>query len=432
MRRIDTGELSSSRFPGQGATFLTDPEPEPLFCPIVSADDHVLEPVDVFSRRMPRALADAAPHVVTDDDDVPYWQIEDVRMPVVILNGAVGRPISEWDTSPQRFDEFRPGVMDLTARLADMDLCGIWASLCFPSSIWGFTGSVLSQLRDQAVGLAAVRAYNDWMLEDWCSGAPERFIACQIPWLSDPELAAEEIRRNAARGFRSVSFSENPEGKGYPSLYSGHWDPVFAACEETGTVISLHVGSSGVINQPSSDSPIDVLTVLFPVNGITAIVDWIYARIPVRYPGIRIALSESGASWVPMVIERLHRAWRQVDARLSSWERSDGDPVDYLHRNFWFTSLEDPSAFHALSLIGEDKIMVETDFPHQDSTWPDAQDMIRRELSHLAPETVAKVCYGNACHVYQHPAPPPALLATSEVGRAMRDGTPLGVQLQEV
>jgi hypothetical protein len=172
MRRIDTGELSSSRFPGQGATFLTDPEPEPLFCPIVSADDHVLEPVDVFSRRMPRALADAAPHVVTDDDDVPYWQIEDVRMPVVILNGAVGRPISEWDTSPQRFDEFRPGVMDLTARLADMDLCGIWASLCFPSSIWGFTGSVLSQLRDQAVGLAAVRAYNDWMLEDWCSGAP--------------------------------------------------------------------------------------------------------------------------------------------------------------------------------------------------------------------------------------------------------------------
>ena len=100
--------------------------------------------------------------------------------------------------------------MDLTARLADMDLCGIWASLCFPSSIWGFTGSVLSQLRDQAVGLAAVRAYNDWMLEDWCSGAPERFIPCQIPWLSDPELAAGEIRRNAARGFRSVSFSENP------------------------------------------------------------------------------------------------------------------------------------------------------------------------------------------------------------------------------
>src|SRR5215211_4710335 len=207
MRSIDDPGLVIGRRPEQEATFLPEPDPEPLFCPIVSADDHVLEPADVFSRRMPRALVDAAPHVVYDADDAAYWQIDDLRMPNVILNGAVGRPFEEWDTSPQRFDEFRPGVMDVDARLADMDLCGIWGSLCFPSATWGFTGSVLAQLRDQEVGLAAVRAYNDWMLEDWCGAAPDRFISCQLPWLSDPELAAQEIRRNAARGFRSVSFS---------------------------------------------------------------------------------------------------------------------------------------------------------------------------------------------------------------------------------
>jgi predicted TIM-barrel fold metal-dependent hydrolase len=77
-----------------------------------------------------------------------------------------------------------------------------------------------------------------------------------------------------------------------------------------------------------------------------------------------------------------------------------------LLRSFWFTSIEDPSAFHQLDLIGADRVMVETDYPHQDSTWPNTQSMLRRQLSHLPDQQVADVCWRNAVHVYGATAPP--------------------------
>ena len=108
-----------------------------------------------------------------------------------------------------------------------------------------------------------------------------------------------------------MSFSENPEGIGLPNIYSDHWDPFFAACEETETVLNLHVGSSGTIQRPSSNSPVEVTTALFPVNAVLASVDWIFAKIPLRFPQLKIALSEGGISWVPAILERLDRAYRQ-------------------------------------------------------------------------------------------------------------------------
>jgi predicted TIM-barrel fold metal-dependent hydrolase len=264
--------------------------------------------------------------------------------------------------------------------------------------------------------LASLQAYNDWMVEEWCATAPERFIPCQLPWMRDAEMAATEIHRNAERGFRAVSFSENPEGLGFPHIYDTYWDPFFRACEETGTVVNLHVGSSGRTSNPSSVSPPDAVAALFPVSGIETVVDWIFARIPIRFPQLNIALSEAGVSWVPMAIERLRRAHRLVEAS-DDWSITDPDPVELLHRNFYFTSLEDPSAFRLLDLIGEDHVMVETDFPHMDSTWPKSQAMIRSELEHLPPAVIRKLCFGNASRLYQQPEPPAELVASSEVGR---------------
>ena len=126
-----------------------------------------------------------------------------------------------------------------------MDINGVWASLNFPSMITGFCGRVYSQAKDPDLGLAVTRAWNDWLFEEWYSPYPERIIPLGITWLADPEIGAEEIRRNAARGFVSVTLPERPHRIGFPSLFSGYWDPIIAACAETDTVISLHVGSSG-------------------------------------------------------------------------------------------------------------------------------------------------------------------------------------------
>jgi predicted TIM-barrel fold metal-dependent hydrolase len=231
--------------------------------------------------------------------------------------------------------------------------------------------------------------------------------------LRDAAVAAQEVRRNAERGFRAVSFSENPEGLGFPNVYDASWDPFFRACEETQTVINLHVGSSGVVRTPSSSSHVDVIVALFPVSGLEALVDWIYAGIPARYPKLTIALSEAGVSWVPMALERLRRAHRHGVG--GSWPGGDLTPTELVQRNFVFTSIEDPSAFRAIEAVGVNNVMVETDYPHYDSTWPECQQMIRGELEGLDHGVVRKVCYENAARVYRAALPPAELIAKSEV-----------------
>jgi predicted TIM-barrel fold metal-dependent hydrolase len=214
----------------------------------------------------------------------------------------------------------------------------------------------------------------------------------------------------------AVSFSENPEGLGFPNIYDRSWDPFFRACEETETVINLHVGSSGHIHQPCSSSSGPVTVALFPVNGITALIDWVYSGIPTRYPDIKIALSEAGVTWVPMALERLTRGYRQSSWNGREWPAGSPTPMELVARNFVFTSIEDPAAFRLLDIIGEDSVMVETDYPHFDSTWPDSQKMIRSELEHLPKDAIRKVCYENAARIYRHPLPPADMIACSEVG----------------
>lgn len=392
------------------------------FCPIISVDDHVLEPPHMFSRRVPVGMQGRVPYVEVSADGTPYWVIEDARVGITITNGAVGRPRHEWAGDRlHRYEEFREGVWNSTARLADMDLTGVWAQVCFPSMIWGFAGRVFSQMKDEDAGLAALRAYNDWMLEEWCGPHRDRYVLSQLPWLKDPRVAAQEVRRNAGRGFRTVSFSENPEPLGFGSLHDSHWDPFFAACEETGTVINLHVGSSGEVFQPSQHSPHETMSALFPISGVIAAVNWIHARIPIRFPGIKIALSEAGATWVPMVAERLRRSYRGLEVT-KVWRAGDPDPEELLQRNFWFCSIEDPAAFAHLDLIDPKHLMIECDYPHTDSTWPASQAVIRNEMHDLPRPVVEDICFRNAARLYRHPEPAGEWIA-QVCGVAVLDGS---------
>ena len=91
-----------------------------------------------------------------------------------------------------------------------MDLNGVWASVNFPSQITGFCGRVFFNAADHELGLACVRAWNDWLFEAWHQPYPDRIVPLGITYLADPELAVAEIRRNADRGFTSVTLPERP------------------------------------------------------------------------------------------------------------------------------------------------------------------------------------------------------------------------------
>ncbi|MDH5238059.1 MAG: amidohydrolase, partial [Acidimicrobiia bacterium] len=327
-------------------------------------------------------------------------------LPNVGFNAVVGRPVDEYSFEPTRFDQMRRGAWDIEARLADMDLNGVYASLCFPSFLPGFTGQRLQQLTDDPeLALACVRAWNDWCLDEWCSTDPARMIPMQLPYLLDPEVAAAEVRRNAARGFKAITFSEAPHLLGLPTLHSGYWDPLMAACAETGTVVCLHVGSSGTSPATAPDAPSDTIGVLFFGYAMFAAVDWLYSRLPVRFPDLKICLSEGGIGWVAGLLDRLAHV-RKYDSMYGTWnDIGDLSPADVFRRNFWVCAIDDPSAFLQLDVIGVENVLVESDYPHADSTWPHTQQSLQNQLAGLSDDQVAAVTWRNASLLFDHPVP---------------------------
>src|SRR6476659_1491149 len=386
-------------------SWLPEPERAGRRYTVISVDDHIVEPPNAFEGRMPAKYTDRAPSVVERDDGSEAWVYEGQELPNVGFNAVVGRPVTEYSFEPTRFDEMRRGAWDIEARIADMDLNGVYASLCFPSFLPGFAGQRLQQLTDDPdLALASVRAWNDWVLADWVGFAPGRMIPLQIPYLLDPEVAAEAVRRNAERGFTAMTFSEAPHMLGLPSLHSGHWDPLMAACEETGTVVCLHVGSSGTSPATSPDAPSDTIGVLFFGYAMFAAVDWLYSRIPVRFPDIKICMSEGGLGWVAGLLDRLDHVER-YQHMYGTWDGIDLSPAEVLQRNFWFCAIEDRSGLEQRHRIGVDHICLESDYPHQDGTWPDTQELFRTQLDGFPADDVRKLTWENASKLFDFPVP---------------------------
>ncbi len=381
-------------------TFLPEPPRQERRWPIISVDDHIVEPKHAFEDRFPASLADAAPRVVELDDGSEAWLYAGQTMPNVGFNAVVGRPVSEYSFEPARFDQMRRGAWDIHHRVKDMDLAGVWASMNFPSFLPGFAGQRLQlMVDDPKLALASVRAWNDWCIEEWAAAYPERIIPMQLPYLLDVEIAAEEIRRNAQRGFKAVTFSEAPDKLGLPTLHSGYWDPLMAACEETETVVSIHIGSSGQSPSTSDDAPPDVVGVLFFGHAMFSATDWLYSQIPVRFPNLSICMSEGGIGWVAGLMDRLDHVLKYSEM-YGTWT-SDLTPGEVLRRNFWFCAIDDPTGFQTRHRIGVDHILIESDYPHADSNWPDTQSHFARQFEGIPEHEIGQIAWGNAARLFR-------------------------------
>jgi predicted TIM-barrel fold metal-dependent hydrolase len=406
MTEKSIAEMFDSKPKVSEPTWLPEPEPRERKHLIISVDDHVVEAPDMFEGRMPAHLADRAPKVIELDNGDQLWEFNGKRFPNIGLNAVAGRPPTEFTAEPERFDHMRRGCWDVEARVHDMDLNGVYASLNFPSMLAGFAGQRFSQIDDQELGLATLRAWNDWIIEDWYKPHPGRIIPAQLAWLTDPVMAAEEIRRNAERGFRAVTFSENPSKLGLPSVHNRSWDPFWQACEETETAVCLHVGSSSSTPSTSDDAPPDVAAILFPMSAWFAGTDWVYSKIPIRFPDIKIVLSEGGISWLPGLIDRMDHSMQYAEF-FGTWAGETLSPSELLRRNFYFCAIDDPSGFRERDFIGIDHIMFEVDYPHADGTWPDTQYVVEKMVSqaNMSAAEAAKVTALNAAKLFRHPLP---------------------------
>jgi predicted TIM-barrel fold metal-dependent hydrolase len=328
--------------------------------------------------------------------------------PQLGLNALVGRrDKNDMTVEPMRYSDMRRGAWDINSRVRDMDVAGIWASVCFPSMITGFCGRVYSLCSDPDLGLAVTRAYNDWIAEEWHGAYPERIVPLGITWLRDAELGAQEIRRNADRGFTAVTLPELPYLLDLQSLHTGWWDPVLAACEETETVICLHIGSSGPVIPIDPAAPtLGIGATLFQVESYVACSEWIWSGVFLRFPTLKVAFSEGGIGWVPVMYDRLKHQMELSGHGVKLWPSREIGPHEVLLRNGWFCTINDPSSIDARHRIGIDHIMVETDYPHADSTWPDCQEHLASALHGVPTAEARLLTYENACRLFRHPLPP--------------------------
>jgi predicted TIM-barrel fold metal-dependent hydrolase len=387
--------------PDASDLFLPEPAPREVKYTVISVDDHLVEPPDMFEGRLPAKLQDRAPRIVETPEGHQVWEFDGNFYTQVGMNAVAGRRPETVKVEPFRFDQMRRGCWDIHARIRDMDINGVWASLNFPSMITGFCGRVFSQCSDPELGKAVTRAWNDWLFEEWYSPYPERIIPLGITFLTDPEEGAAEIRRNAARGFRSVTLPERPHRIGLPSIFDPYWEPIIRACAETDTVISLHVGSSGMPDFPPGCPAMQLGATLFGQLSLTACAEWLWSGWAVKYPDLKIAMSEGGIGWVAMLLDRLDNIIDRSGYGLG-W---DIRPAEVLKRNFWFCTLDDPSTIDTRHRIGVENIMVEVDYPHGDGTWPDTQLVIEKCWGHIPADELRMMCCENAARLYRHPLP---------------------------
>ncbi|HWE57402.1 MAG TPA: amidohydrolase family protein [Acidimicrobiales bacterium] len=389
---------------------------------LISVDDHVLEPPNLWQERVPAAMRDAAPKQIRDDGG-EWWEYLGKRVPTTGLSAMAGKKSQDFSPLPMTYDEMRPGCYDSKARLADMDEAGILASLCFPS-FPRFCGQVFMEGHDKVVGLECVKAYNDWMIEEWCGSAPGRFIPLIIVPLWDPKLAAEEVLRAADKGARGIAFSENPPQLGLPSIFDAnhYWDPLWSACSEAEVVVCMHIGSSSHNYYPNDESPhVAKMITSAPVGISYAFVEWMLSPAFAKYDNLKIALSEGSIGWMPYYLERVayvvdrHKDWvtRFVRDAAGRYSAPTADPVlpdlftydakEVFRKHVYGCFIDDAHGMRSIREIGVDNVMIETDYPHSDSTWPNCIEHAHKQLAiaDLSDAEKYQILRGNAERVFR-------------------------------
>jgi predicted TIM-barrel fold metal-dependent hydrolase len=395
---------------------------------MISVDDHVIEPPGVWQDRIAAKDRDRAPRWIRDEDG-EAWLYEDRRVPLSGMNAVAGIPQEQWSPLPLRLDDIRPGCYDPVARLEDMNADGVLAQGVFPS-FPRFCGQTFLEAEDRDLARRCVQAYNDWMVEEWCGSAPGRFIPIVIVPLWDPPLAAAEVERCAAQGAKAVSFSENPYKLDLPSIHDAgnHWDPLLAAVEQTGMALSIHVGSSSTMPTTSPDCPVLASGTLLHFVAQQTMVDWLFSGKLLRFPNLKLILSEGGISWMPATlavarykmrklsdpIRRTGEDFNQVLAGMTGknepkvrsaldavFDFADFDPVELFHRNIFGCLIADQYGWGAVDELGTKNVMVETDFPHSDGSWPNSIAAMQSTISHLDQDAQYDILQGNARRVFK-------------------------------
>ena len=372
---------------------------------IISADDHIdLQwlPKDLWQKRVPLPLRERAPRVV-DTPEGPYWVCgEDRWDPWGGRKGAAGamggRRLALERGGVLEHGVLRPTTTEL--RLADMDRDGIDATVMY--------GPIVPLLiKDPELRRVCYRAYNDWLAE-FCATAPERLVGAGLIPIDEPKAAADEVRYLKQIGLRTgmllAARVELP-------LWDAAWESLWQAAGETGIPIGFHLGGglrTTVYGGPHATDAgnMGVRVSCAPLQMDEPLAAVIFSGALERYPSLKIVLAETGIGWLPYMLERMDDTYRKFLDAGEYWRKHGGlqltmPPSAYFRRQVWATFQTDHVGSRLLDLLGDQRVMWASDYPHADSTWPESQKAIEGNFGAAAPRTRRRILCDNARELYR-------------------------------
>ena len=412
---------------------------------MISVDDHVLEPPGVWRDRVPARFREAAPKIVLKNGK-DAWMYEGRLFPMLGMSAVAGKKYEEISPAPIGYEDMRAGCYEPKARLEDMDLAGVVASLNFPS-FPRFAGQTFMEGDDLELGQVCIQAWNDWILDEWCATAPGRFIPATLVPFWDVEASVAEVQRCVEKGSRGIIFSENPaklscKGTPLPSIHSadGHWEPLWSAIEDADVPLCMHYGSSSNMTKTAEDAPYLVsLAANSFILPISTTLDWIYSGVLGRHPALKICMSESQIGWIVPTLERaeyvlkIQGEWNRrmlFTGTMADHSRGDGElverevplfqdertPTQIFKDQVFACFFKDVAGVKSMKdLDAIDNILIEVDYPHTDSTWPDSIELAGEQVAALSEEEQWKVLAGNAIRLHHftpsYPAAKPGAAA---------------------
>ncbi|MGH2830592.1 MAG: amidohydrolase family protein [Actinomycetota bacterium] len=368
---------------------------------VISTDDHIIEPGGLFDGRLPKAFADRTPKLKHTDDSAA-WHVPGLAKPVEMsgLSTAAGQKVEEFSPKSKTFDQMRAGCYDPKERLKDMDADGVDVQVTFPT-LPGIAGATFFELEDRAYAAALISAYNDWLVDGWCAADPERIFGAAILPLWDPPAAAAELRRVAARGIKCISLPSSTGSmaglKQYPDPF---WEPLWEAMSETGLPAEIHIvsGKDDVSALAKTGAGAEIFVALAPSTNMVVVATLLFSGILHKYPKLKFISAESGIGWLPYFIERADYAHRKH--RFWTGSKIDVTPSDLFRQSIYANFISDKAGVEMRHLIGVDNIMLGTDYPHTDSSWPDTQRVIKEQMGDIPTQDREKICWRNAARLF--------------------------------
>ncbi|MSQ24859.1 MAG: amidohydrolase [Dehalococcoidia bacterium] len=360
---------------------------------LISADSHVIEPRDLWLKYMEPKYRSRAPHCVRENGkDVFKCEGGVTLIQVGALGGAgISNDKLKYDGT---YEEAPPGAWDPIARVKEMAVDGVQAEVLYPSVALRMFG-----IPDLDYQLACFRAYNAW-LGDFVRQRPKEFKGIGIVPIDDMETATGEVRRCKELGLSGVAISVNPQvEKGYDSAF---YDPLWAAAQDYGMPVSMHIlteRKAGGAQRTGYGRYMGQVTepprVIQEVLGLMLL-----SGVFRRFPGLKVVSAENDAGWAGYFVERLDYVVYKRGPHYDTKVPMDIMPSEFFRRNVFLTFMRDRSGILIREIIGKDNLLWSSDYPHQDSTWPDSRKLIEKLMGDIPEADRHKILADNCAKLY--------------------------------